>query len=210
MKKNKLIIATILVVLLILGISIGPIMSNVETPKYKIINSKNNIEIREYDPMIIAEVKVIGERKNSINEGFKILADYIFGNNSVHKDIAMTAPVQQQESTKIAMTAPVQQQSSGDGIWSVSFVMPSKYNVNSLPKPVNNKVTLKEIPSKKFIVITFSGTNSKENIEEQTQKLLSFAKENNIQLIGKAKYAFYNPPWTLPLLRRNEVMFELK
>lgn len=144
-----------------------------------------------------------------IGDGFRLLADYIFGNNSVKQEIAMTAPVQQQESMKIAMTAPVQQQSAGDD-WQVSFVMPSEYTMETLPKPVNDRVTLKEIPAKAFAVITFSGMNSDENVQEHEKILVEYIEANDLTVSGTPKYAFYNPPWTLPPMRRNEVMIELE
>lgn len=202
-------IAAIIGIVLIGTVAVGPIMSDVETPNYEVVESKGNIEIRQYEPMIIAEVQMDGEREDAIGSGFRLLADYIFGNNKVKQDIAMTAPVQQQENSKIAMTAPVQQQHSGDD-WQVSFVMPSKYSMETLPKPSNDRVVIKEIPSKSFVVITFSGTNSDENVKEHEKQLMDYTEDNNLVVMGYPKYAFYNPPWTLPIMRRNEVMIEIK
>ena len=196
-------------IVLIGAIAAGPIMSDVETPKYEVVKSQGSIEIRQYEPMIIAQVQVNGKREEAIGDGFRLLADYIFGNNIANKDIAMTAPVQQQESTRIAMTAPVQQQSTGDD-WLVSFVMPSEYTMDTLPTPVNEHVTLKKIPAKTFAAITFSGTNSDENVKAHEKILLEYVKANNLSVIGTLKYAFYNPPWTLPFMRRNEVMIEIQ
>lgn len=209
MRKRKIILATILGVIILGGIMAGPLMSNVEIPNYKIIKSEDNIEIRRYDPMIIAEVEMTGNREETIGNGFRLLADYIFGNNTFQKDIAMTAPVEQKMNHKIAMTAPVQQESMGDS-WKVSFVMPSKYTMQSLPKPNNNHVELKEIASKQFVVIRFSGKNSDLNITEHEKKLKKYIAANDFQAIGFPKYAFYNPPWTFPPMRRNEVMIEIK
>lgn len=209
MKKKWIIFASISVLILLGGALAGPIMSNVERPDYEVVLSEKNIEIRHYDPMIIAEVDVEGKREEAVGEGFRMLADYIFGNNIVQQDIAMTAPVQQQVSEKIAMTAPVQQQSSG-GVWKVSFVMPSKYSMEALPKPNNKNVTLKDVPAKKYIVIQFSGTNSNGNIDEHEKKLMAYIAANQIKTAGSPKYAFYNPPWTLPFMRKNEVMIEIE
>lgn len=208
--KKKWIIGITLSSLFLIGCSIiGPIMSDVEHPDYEVVSSVDNIEIRQYAPILIAEVEVEGERKEAISDGFRLLADYIFGNNTVNQDIAMTAPVQQQANQKIAMTAPVQQQSSGDA-WRVSFVMPSKYSLITIPKPNDDRVNLIEISSRKFIVIRFSGSNTNENVVGHEKKLLKHVKDNQIQTIGSPKYAFYNPPWTLPSMRRNEVMIELE
>ena len=201
--------AAIIGIALIGAVAAGPIMSDVETPNYEIVESQANIEIRQYKPMIIAEVQMDGERKDAIGDGFRFLADYIFGNNAIEQNIAMTAPVQQQKSTKIAMTAPVQQQSTGDA-WQVSFVMPAEYSMQTLPKPANDRVTLTEIPAKQFVAIRFSGMNSEDNLKEHEQKLMEYVKTNNLSVTGSPKYAFYNPPWTLPFMRRNEVMIEIE
>ena len=208
MIKKWYIVITIIFVILI-GISlVGPVMSQVENPEYQVISANENIEIRRYKPMIIAETAVAGERGDSIGEGFKLLADYIFGNNTVNTKIAMTAPVQQESSRKIAMTAPVQQQAS-DKDWKVSFVMPAKYSMSDLPKPNNEKVKLKQVPAKEFIVIKFSGSNCDENVAEHEKQLMQYVIEHQIKTTSTPKYAFYNPPWTLPMLRRNEIMLEL-
>ena len=209
MKKKWTMITSTIALILIVGVLAGPVMSNVEKPDYKVIQSEQNIEIRQYEPMIIAEVEVDGKREDAIRDGFRLIADYIFGNNTVQQDIAMTAPVQQKESQKIAMTAPVQQKSTGRS-WQISFVMPSKFSMDSLPTPNNNRVSLKEILAKKFVVIEFSGSNSNENVIGHENQLMKYIKANQINIIGSPKYAFYNAPLTLPLLRRNEVMIEIK
>ena len=201
-------ITSIIALVLIVGVLAGPVMSNVEKPDYKVIQSEQNIEIRQYEPMIIAEVEVDGKREDAIRDGFRLIADYIFGNNTVEQNISMTAPVQQKENQKIAMTSPVQQQLAGKS-WQISFVMPSKYSMDSLPVPNNNRVRLKEILAKKFVVIEFSGTNSTENVKEHENQLINYIEGNQIKIIDSPKYAFYNAPWTLPFLRRNEVMIEI-
>tara|TARA_X000001036_G_scaffold37280_1_gene30168 strand:+ start:315 stop:944 length:630 start_codon:yes stop_codon:yes gene_type:complete len=209
MKCRRKIIILIVATILVGALATGPIMSNVETPSYKVIQSKGKIEIREFDPMVIAEVQVVGRRKDAISSGFKLLADYIFGNNISQENINTTATIQQPASEKIAMTAPVQQQLANDS-WLVSFVMPSEYNLEDLPKPKNIEVKLKNVPVKRFVTIQFSGTSSDENLAKHKKLLVEFIKNNSISVTGTSKYAFYNPPWTLPLMRRNEVMFEVQ
>ena len=208
MKKKWLWILVFVGMIFIAGLMIGPVMSDVETPSYRVVQSQKDIEIRHYDPMIVANVKIAGDRDNSLRKGFQLLADYIFGNNTVLQDIAMTAPVQQQIYKKISMTAPVQQQSM-DTSWEVSFVMPSGYNMMTLPRPNNDSIVLEEIPAEKFAVIIFSGTSSSENIEKYEKKLMHYLARNNIEAIDTPKYAFYNPPWTLPQMRRNEIMMKM-
>jgi DNA gyrase inhibitor GyrI len=183
-------------------------MGNVEQPDYKLVTSKGNIEIRDYPPMILAEVEVSGERKQAIKEGFKILADYIFGNNTSNKKKEMTTPVTNELSEKIAMTAPVIQKQHKDK-WKVRFVMPKKYNLETLPKPNSKDVVLIPLPARRFAVIRFSGFADDENIMLHTEQLESFILAEKLKPIEGPNLAFYNPPWTLPFLRRNEVMIEI-
>ena len=179
-----------------------------EQPKYTVVSVKNNIEVRDYVPMIVAEVETTGEREESIAKGFNILADYIFGNNKSSAKVAMTAPVTQQESQKIAMTAPVTQKSV-DGKWQVRFMMPSDYNLSSLPQPNNTAIRLKEVPSKRFVVIRFSGIATESVLRENLVKLHDHIREERIKTVSEPTYAFFNPPWTLPPMRRTEIMIEI-
>lgn len=183
-------------------------MSKAEQPKYKIVSVKGTIEVREYEPMIVAEVEVSGERKEAIRQGFKVLADYIFGNNVSNKKMDMMAPVTNQLSEKIAMTAPVMQEECMEH-WKVRFVMPAKYSLETLPKPNSNEVVLITVPAKRFAVIRFSGFAEDVSIKQHTQELEAYVLSQNLKVVGKPVLAFYNPPWTLPFLRRNEVMIEI-
>jgi effector-binding domain-containing protein len=187
----------------------GTIMSQVEQPKYAVLESEGNIEVRAYDPTIVAEVEVHGERMQALNQGFRLIADYIFGNNLSSKKVAMTAPVTQEAGEKIAMTAPVTQDGNGD-TWKVRFVMPAGYTLESLPKPGNQAVRLIPVPARKIVVIRFSGFNTDTNINSHREKLLRYIADHRLSVVGPATTAFYNPPWTLPFLRRNEIMFEMR
>jgi SOUL heme-binding protein len=158
--------------------------------------------------VIVAEADVYGERDKAIGEGFRIIADYIFGNNLSSQKVAMTAPVTQQASEKIAMTAPVTQQGEGNS-WQVRFVMPASYTLETLPKPKNPAVKLKEIDGKRFAVIRFSGLAGEDSLKCHTDQLAEFVRAKKLAAVSTPTYAFYNPPWTLPFLRRNEVMIEI-
>jgi len=182
-------------------------MSRVEQPEYKIQASDGSIQIRSYGPMIAAEAVVEGERKVAINEGFRLIAAYIFGANKPNARIAMTAPVQQQKQT-IAMTAPVTQQGAGNA-WTVRFIMPKSWTMETLPTPTDARVSLKAVPARRFVAITFSGFATSEAIESHTDELRRYAADHRLSTTGEPLLAFYNPPWTLPFLRRNEVMLEL-
>ncbi len=202
------ILLVILVGIIILAALAGNIMSNVEQPDYKVVTSEENIEIRDYPPMILAEVEVSGERKQAISEGFNILADYIFGNNTSNKKMEMTAPVTNELSEKMAMTAPVLQELHMDK-WKVRFVMPKKYSVETLPKPNSKQVILIPLPARRFAVIRFSGLADNESIKLHIDELEAYIVAEKLNPIGGTVLAFYNPPWTLPFLRRNEVMIEV-
>ena len=186
----------------------GPIVSNVEQPKYKVVESDQSIEIRDYAPVIVAEADVSGDRDKAIGEGFRIIADYIFGNNLSSQKVAMTAPVTQQASEKIAMTAPVTQQGEGNS-WRVRFIMPASYTMETLPKPKNPGVKLKEVDGKRFAVIRFSGVAGEDSLKRHADELTEFVRAKKLTAVSTPTYAFYNPPWTLPFLRRNEVMIEV-
>ncbi|MGB0935083.1 MAG: SOUL family heme-binding protein [Alphaproteobacteria bacterium] len=189
------------VILLIIGgvmlslASCGVIMSaRVEKPQYDILKADRAFEIRRYDPMIVAETKVQGDRSQAIRDGFQIIADYIFGENVEKRKIDMTAPVMQ---------------SGTQQTWTVQFVMPKEFTMESLPEPLQGLVTLQETPSKTYVVIKFSGRTTTENVMTHQQELQQYIEEKGLKVTGDPLYAFYNPPWTLPMFRRNEVMFEL-
>ncbi len=210
MKNRLLMVAGAIIGTFFIG-SFGDaaIIDEIEKPKYEVVDSSGDIEIRRYEPMIIAEVSIAGDRKESLGSGFRILADYIFGENIDGRDIAMTAPVQQQRGVKIPMTAPVQQQYYSD-VWRVSFVMPSKYSMATLPKPLDWRIAIKQVPAQEFAVIVFSGMNSQSNFDKHENELREYIRSQDLSVVTSPKYAFYNPPWSFPPLRRNEVLLEIK
>ncbi len=190
-----------------------------EEPKYVMLEKSEPFELRAYAPRIIAEVKVEGDLDAASSQGFRLIAAYIFGKNQVSQKIAMTTPVgiessDQSKSAKIAMTAPAMiegNQSSDVNAkhqWTVSFVMPSEYTLDTLPKPLDSQVKIREVPSEKRAVITFSGFYNEDKVQEKTQALRDWMKSKNVKLIGEPQFARYNPPWTLPFMRRNEIMIQ--
>lgn len=184
-----------------------------EEPEYTILNKAEDFELRRYDSQIVAQTWVTSDQKDAGNKGFKVLADYIFGNNTApngdSSKISMTAPVKMQPQTgaseKIAMTAPVAMQEQ-DGKWRVRFVMPSKYTMQTLPKPNNSEVSIIEVPAKTYGVIKFSGLTGEEKVATKTAQLQDWMQ--NLNIVGMPEMARYNPPWTLPFMRRNEIMIE--
>lgn len=206
---SKKMVVWVIAALLMLGAAIwGPIVSNVEQARYQIVDRNDNTEIREYPSAIVAETEVSGERNEAISQGFRTIADYIFGNNTSAQKVAMTAPVTQQRVEELAMTAPVTQQ--GDGLtWRVRFFMPAGLTIETLPRPNNPSVKLKKLSGKRFAVIRFSGVANQESLKLHTEELNRFVRGKHLNALSSPAYAFYNPPWTLPFLRRNEVMVEI-
>jgi hypothetical protein len=191
--------------------TVGPerAMAKTEEPKFTVEQEAGEIQVRRYGPQIVAEVEATGDRDGAINGGFRILANYIFGGNIAKKSIDMTAPVTQQASEKITMTAPVTQQRAAEGTWKVQFIMPEGATLATLPQPKDARVTLIEKPGRTFAVVRFSGWSTVSNLESNLSKLKAFIASNALKTAGEPIYAFYDPPWTLPFWRRNEIMFEL-
>ena len=181
----------------------------VEEPKFTVSLHDGAFEIRDYPAVVVAEVTVTGDQAGAVRKGFGLLAGYIFGGNTRHQSIAMTAPVAQQRTSEtIAMTAPVTQ-TPADGAWVVRFTMPSHYTLATLPKPNDPRVMLRQIAPARFVVIRFSGVATQSSLAAKTAELMAFAQSHHLHTSGPATLAQYNPPWTLWFLRRNEVMIPL-
>ena len=180
-----------------------------ETPDYSIIQKDGNIELRSYVPYIKAEVDVVeSSYKNAINQGFNILASYIFGQNRSSETIAMTSPVEVSQSEKIAMTKPVIV--SGEGSYTVAFIMPSEYTFDTLPVPNNPRIRMKQLEMHTVAVIRFSGYFRNQSIEQAKEELLSWLQKQGLEVEGDFIVAGYNPPWVPGFLARNEVMIRVK
>ena len=185
---------------------IGSQAMAVEEAAFKTVIKDGNFEIRDYPALVVAEVTVSGEQKEAANKGFRLLAGYIFGSNTRRQSIAMTAPVaQEQASEKIAMTAPVTQTNNA-GVWTVRFTMPRSYTLQTLPAPNDPKVHLRELPPARFAALRFSGLARPSDVQAKSAELLAAIKARHLRPLGEVSLAQYNPPWTLWLLRRNEVM----
>ncbi|MBS1955214.1 MAG: heme-binding protein [Cyanobacteria bacterium SZAS-4] len=181
------------------------VLAKYEEPDYEIIEKSQDIELRKYPAVIAAQVELEGTWENSADQAFRILAGYIFGKNIPRQKIAMTVPVTESgASEKIAMTVPVTSAKS-DGKMIMRFYMPSKYRLETLPEPIDGRIKFLKVAPASYAVIKFSGFASRENIDRHEAKLKRFVQEKNLTVNGSTVHAFYNPPWTLPFLRRNEV-----
>jgi effector-binding domain-containing protein len=193
-----------------IGLGFGQeVLAKYEEPAFEVLQKSGDIEIRQYPSVIAAEVTVSGTRDEAANKAFRILAGYIFGKNVSRDKVAMTVPVTEQKSTeKIAMTVPVTSVKADDEMI-MRFYMPSKYTLESLPEAVDKRIKFLKLPAVRYAVIRFSGFASEGNIESHESKLRDYLKNKDIAPHGQAVRAFYNPPWTLPFMRRNEVWLPL-
>jgi effector-binding domain-containing protein len=181
----------------------------IEKARYQVVEKEGKFEVRQYAPQIIAETVVEAGFDDAGNAAFRKLYNYISGENRSKASIAMTAPVNQKtDSEKISMTAPVNQQRS-EGQYAVSFLMPSKYKMETLPEPLDPDVKLKEIPSRKIAAIRYSGSWSRKKYDAKKALLEEFIRKKGLTIIGPDIFARYDPPFQLPFLRRNEVLFEV-
>jgi len=178
----------------------------IEEPKYTVIESAKPFELRQYESMIVAEAYVDGDMSDAGGKGFSLIAGYIFGKNQSKTKLIDDQP----GSEKIAMTAPVtmEAEKKNPNQWRMFFVMPSQYTLASLPTPISPEVKLIEITPQKKAVITYTGFNSEQKTQEKAQELRVWMKSKNLNPTGEPQLARYNPPWTLPFMRRNEVMLD--
>ncbi len=204
------IIYIILIILIIWSIY-GYFSSKAEKAKYTVLEVKNDYEIRKYAEHIVAETVVNGSYDNALNEGFRLIANFIFGNNTKKESIAMTTPVleSKQQSEKIAMTTPVLATIDGES-HTVVFVMPSSYTLETLPKPNDSRIKIVKVNEMKMAVLRFGWYRSDSSVMKNKEKLLNILKNDNVKIKGEPKYAGYNAPWTPPWMTRNEVMVEIE
>jgi len=183
-----------------------------EEPEFKLISEEGEFQIREYEPKIIAQVEVEGDFDEASSKGFKLLADYIFGNNlldGISKKISMTTPVEMSPlAENLLMTSSVMDDQINNK-WSINFVMPREFSIDTLPKPNNSQVNIIEVPKEKYAVIVFSGLVRESSYAEKAELLSNYLEENSFKQQGAIKIARYNPPWTLPFFRRNELMVRI-
>lgn len=180
-----------------------------ETPKYSVILKQKEIELRQYAGYIQAEVDTDGQGyKTAIENGFNILAGYIFGNNVSRQKIEMTTPVQASRSEKIAMTTPVTV--TGTNRFTVAFIMPSGYTLETLPMPKDSRIRFKVISPHQIAAIRFSGYFQPENIRKNKDHLRQWLEEQRLETEGDFIVAGYNPPWVPGFLARNEVLIRIK
>lgn len=188
----------------------------IEEPAYAVVQTLPRpagaagaaIEIRQYEPYVVAEVTVDGQAEDAGNRAFPILAGYIFGKNKGERRMAMTAPVTQTASPapmKMAMTAPVTQTPTPGGGFVVQFVLPREVGLDRAPEPLDARVRLREVPPHRLAAIRFSGFWSAANYDEQLTQLRAALAAAGLRASGEPVYSRFDAPWTPWFLRRNEI-----
>ncbi|MBB3949788.1 SOUL family heme-binding protein [Aureimonas jatrophae] len=176
------------------------IADHAEEPDYDVVRKDGDIEIRDYDAMVVAETVKTGYHEKARRRGFETLYDYIAANNRSGKKIAMTVPVLQQLSESAGRTKG----------WAVRFVMPKKYTKASLPTPNANDITLQDVPARRLVAVRFNGNFSASLASKKLMSLYNYVADENLKQKGDPIYAFYNAPWTPGFLRRNEILIEVE
>lgn len=163
-----------------------------EQPAYSVIKSAKPFEIRNYEPYVVAATLADGTFEKTRNSSFRILARYIFGGNQANQSISMTAPVMQNPKMES---------------WTMAFSLPKTFSLANAPKPNDPRVELRQIPAETLAIVRFSGNVDEKKIREQEEVLKKWILEQqDLEIIGEARLASYDPPWTIPFLRRNEIM----
>lgn len=185
-------------------------VGNYEEPNYEVLLEENNFQVRKYAETLVAQTTTTGNYKETSSQGFKRLAGYIFGDNVAKEKISMTTPVlRERKSEKIEMTAPVYQQQD-DSNWTMTFVLPSEYTLETAPTPLDKNVVIKQLPGNKVATLRYSGRMTEASLNEHTKKLEKWVNEKDFSVIGISYSAAYDPPWTLPMLRRNEIHIQIE
>ena len=188
-------LAALLAVAGIAAASEAKVYKGYETPTYEVIRTDGAVELRRYDPHVVAEVRVRGDRQAAAGRGFRTLAGYIFGKNEDRAKGAMTAPVAQLPADPTAES------------WDIRFMMPAAFDMDTLPAPDNHAIRLTRTEAETQAVIRFSGFWTDTKLARQADALRAWAESEGLALDGPPRFYFYDDPFTLPFNRRNEVAF---
>jgi hypothetical protein len=203
-------IAALVSGLAVAACSVVGVRDGTEEPRYTVEQVTHGLEIRRYGPRIAAETTIAADEEAARNAGFRRLAGYIFGANQAQAKIAMTAPVTQRPAdgsggAKIAMTAPVAQATGPGGTWVIRFFMPAEWTMATLPAPNDPAVKLVAVPAETVAVLRFTGDRGPDAVASHTADMMRALDDTAWRPAGTPVAWFYDPPWTIPFLRRNEV-----
>jgi hypothetical protein len=192
-----------------LAVLTAPMLSKaIEEPAYEVIRTIDDVQIRQYAPYVVAEVRIDADAEEAGNLAFPILAGYIFGKNKGEKKLEMTAPVTQVAAPQqLEMTAPVTQTPvpGATGSYLIQFVLPKGVTLATAPEPLDPRVKVREIPAIRVAVIRYSGLWSEANYAEHLDRLRSVLKGAGVTTTGEPVFSRYNPPFMPWFLRRNEI-----
>lgn len=172
-----------------------------EQPAFSVEKAQDGYEWRLYEPYLVAEVSLTGERSEAANQGFQLLAGYIFGANRSRQAA--------QKSEKIAMTSPVTQQSEAHDSWKIRFMMPKKFTLDTLPEARDRRIRFLTTRPERYLALRFSGGWGEDNLGRHRRQLLDYVASHHLAVVGEPIYAFYNAPFVPAPLRRNEVLLRL-
>ena len=194
------------------GCSVFGVQSVEEAP-YQLFQKDKQFEIRDYAPLVVAETRVNASFKEAGNEAFRKLFAYISGANESSEKIAMTSPVIAETKNSgsgetIAMAAPVASQKDGEA-WRYRFVLPQTYSLDSAPRPLNPDVSLAETAPGRVATLRYSGRATAKAQSRNAEALVNWIKSQGLVSQSEPRWAGYNPPWTLPPFRRNEVLIDV-
>ena len=176
-----------------------------EQPSHEVLIDDEPFQLRRYAPQLVASVTVTGDRDAATDEAFGQLASYIFATDREGEEIDMTTPVTQ----AVRGADPMVTLAGGGteaGRYEVRFIMPAKWTRETLPEPNNPNIVIGELPAREMAVITFSGRATDEAVRENSEALREFVERHSLLPDGSLEYAYYDPPFTPPPGRRNEVM----
>lgn len=181
-----------------------------EGPVYDVLMTEGDVEVRSYNPLLLASITINGSFEEASKEAFVSLANYIFGKNKDKKHLKMTTPVlQEANSDVLPMTSPVIQEPTDTG-WTMSFVLPMEYNLATAPTPRDRRIHLFNQPARVVACLRYSGINSQEKIKKHSSELMRWLGKHHLyDPIGTIQSAEYDGPSTIPFLRRNEVLIEV-
>ena len=179
-------------------------------PAYKVVSVNDGYEVREYAGYLAAETTVSGPGKEGLREGFRRLFSYISGNNEGSAKLSMTAPVLSGEPEKVAMTAPVLQEAGDGGEQVVSFIAPAEYTMETLPIPKDPRIRIRQVAPFTAAALRYGGWTDPETIDRKTQELKSLLERDGRTPVPPFLSAQYNPPWTVPPFRRNEIIVTIR
>lgn len=182
-----------------------------EEPAFEVVHRAEGFEIRQYAPYLVAETTISGGQRETSIKGFRILAGYIFGDNSSSLRMDMTVPVttRKKQGERMKMTVPVTTTKTKDNSYTMRFVMESKYTTKTLPKPNDARVAIKSLPARTIAVLSYSGKTTEANFDTNRDALLKLLTKSGIKTISKPVSAVFDGPWTPAMMRRNEVQVEV-